>query len=63
MEHIIAMLENHLTFRDKETGKILAIEHQNGVLERYSCEPTTNARSLELFGADRAKLSNPITEQ
>ena len=52
MENLIAALENHLTFRDKTSGKILAIEVQNGHLERYSCEPTTNAKSQELFGAD-----------
>lgn len=53
MENLIASLENLLVFRDKTTGKILAVEHQNGTLERYSCTPTNNTKSQELFGADR----------
>ena len=55
MDKIIATLENHLTFRDKDTGKILAIEVQNGHLERYDCSPMTNAQSQELFGAGQLK--------
>ncbi len=51
IDNLIAVLENHLTFKDRETGKILAIETQNGHLERYACEPSTNAHSNELFGA------------
>lgn len=50
MDKLTVTLESHLTFRDKTTGKILAIEDQNGHLERYSCEPSTNSFSKELFG-------------
>jgi hypothetical protein len=50
MENLTASLENHLTFRDKATGKVLAIEVQNGHLERYTCELTNNTQSNELFG-------------
>lgn len=53
MDHLTASLENHLTFRDKSTGKILAIEVINGHVERYDCEPTNNTRSAELFGVDK----------
>lgn len=56
--NLTASLENLLVFRDKETNKILAVEVQNGHLERYSCEPTNNARSEKLFGADRAALTD-----
>jgi hypothetical protein len=52
MENLIAVLESHLTFKDKATGKIVAIEVQNGHLERYDCQPTNNTRSNALFGAD-----------
>ena len=51
MDKLTASLENLLVFRDRETHKILAVECQNGVLERYTCEPSTNASSNELFGA------------
>ena len=54
IEKLVVVLENHLTFKDKETGKILAIELINGHVERYDCEPTNNTRSQELFGADKA---------
>ena len=58
MEKLVASLENHLTFRDKASGKILAIENQNGHLERYTCELTNNTQSNELFGVGSpAKLS------
>lgn len=53
MDNLVAVLESHLTFKDKTTGKIVAIEHQNGVLERYSCTPTNNTMSNQLFGADK----------
>ena len=53
MDRLIVTLENHLTFKDKETGKILAIELINGHVERYDRTPTNNAKSQELFGADR----------
>ena len=55
MDKLVCTLENHLTFRDKESGKILAIEVINGHIERYDCTPTNNARSQELFGADKFK--------
>lgn len=58
----IASLENHLTFRDPETHKILAIEVQNGVLERYDCEPTNNTRSNRLFGADVSDISKSAAQ-
>lgn len=51
MENLIAVLENHLTFKDKTTGQILAIENINGHVERYDCSPTTNSKSQELFAA------------
>jgi hypothetical protein len=50
MKNIVTSLENHLTFRDATTNKILAIEVQNGHLERYDCELTNNTRSNALFG-------------
>ncbi len=50
MDNITATLENHLTFRDKASGKILAIEVQTRPLERYDCELTNNTRSNKLFG-------------
>lgn len=53
MDKLICVLENHLTFKDKETGKIVAIELINGHVERYDCTPTNNAKSQELFGADK----------
>lgn len=52
MDKLVASLENHLTFRDKESGKILAIEVQNGHLERYDCEPTNNTKTNELFNVN-----------
>lgn len=55
MENLVCTLENHLTFKNKDTGKILAIELINGHVERYDCTPTNNAKSQELFGADRMK--------
>jgi hypothetical protein len=45
-----ATIEQHLTFRDDTTNKILAIEEQNGELHRYGCEPMNNGGSQELFG-------------
>jgi hypothetical protein len=53
MENLVCTLENHLTFRDKTTGKILAIEQQNGHIERYDCTPATNTSSNELFGVNK----------
>jgi hypothetical protein len=58
MDRLVATLENHLTFRDKASGKILAIENQNGHLERYTCEPTNNTQSNELFGVGLAAGHN-----
>jgi hypothetical protein len=62
MDNLIAVLESHLTFKDKTTGKIVAIEHQNGTLERYMCTPTNNTHSNQLFGADKppAKLTEHL---
>lgn len=57
---LIVTLENHLTFRDKETNQIRAIEVQNGHLERYDTELTNNARSQKLFGADRAAINKEV---
>ncbi len=51
MDNLTASLENLLVFRDKKTNKIVAVEHQNGHLERYDCEPTNNTRTQKLFGA------------
>lgn len=53
MDKLVISLENHLTFRDKATGKIVAIEHQNGELERYDCEITNHTRTYRLFGVDK----------
>lgn len=53
MDKLVCVLENHLTFKDRETGKIVAIELINGHVERYDCTPTNNAKSQELFGADK----------
>jgi hypothetical protein len=57
MENLIAVLENHLTFKDKATGEIRAIEVQNGHLARYDCSPTNNTCSNRLFGADKPPVS------
>jgi hypothetical protein len=62
MNNLIASIESHLTFRDRETGAILAIEAQNGHLERYDCQPTNNTRSNQLFGADRPLVSASPTD-
>ena len=51
MQNLTASLENLLVFRNKDTGKIVAVEQQNGHIERYDCKPATNASSNELFGA------------
>ncbi len=39
-------------FRDKENGKIVAIETQNGHIERYACKEMTNAQSNAFYGLD-----------
>jgi hypothetical protein len=67
MENLTAALENILVFRDKETNQILAVETQNGHLERYDCLPTNHQRTNQLFGADRppekVKLQSVISDQ
>jgi hypothetical protein len=50
---------NHgLTFSEEAVlciyrdGELIAIEKQNGKLERWTTEPATRAKSLEIFGAN-----------
>jgi uncharacterized protein YecT (DUF1311 family) len=50
MENLQVAQESFLTFRDKTTGKIMAIEDQNGSLHRYECIEMNNGGSQELFG-------------
>lgn len=51
--NITCALENFLAFRDKDTGELLAVEQINGHVKRHDTTPTNNARSLELFGAEK----------
>ena len=50
---------NGLTFQQetvmtiRQDGKLIAIELQNGHIERYTTEEATRAKSLAVFGADK----------
>lgn len=37
----------------RQDGKLIAIELQNGHIERYTTEETSRAKSLAIFGADK----------
>lgn len=45
--------ECFLTIR--EDGNLIAIEAQNGKLQRWITEEATRAKSLQIFGADRVQ--------
>jgi hypothetical protein len=50
---------DNLTFQQetvmtiRQDGKLIAIELQNGHIERYTTEEATRAKSLGIFGADK----------
>jgi hypothetical protein len=55
---------NHgLTFAEEAVlciyrdGELIAIEKQNGKLERWATEPATRSKSLQIFGADKAQIN------
>jgi hypothetical protein len=37
----------------RQDGKLIAIELQNGHIERYTTEQATRANSMQIFGADK----------
>lgn len=41
----------------RQDGKLVAIELQNGHIERYITEEATRAKSLVVFGADKPQSS------
>ena len=55
--NFVVTIESHLTFRDIDTHKIIAIEDQNGELHRYETTLMNNGGSQELFGVK--PISNP----
>jgi hypothetical protein len=55
---------NHgLTFSEEAVlciyrdGELVAIEKQNGKLERWTTKECDRAASLQIFGADKAKIA------
>lgn len=46
----------------RQDGKLIAVEIQNGHIERYACEEATRARSMAIFGADKPNTSRVVTD-
>lgn len=53
MSELTATEEALIVFR--KDGEIVAIERHNGHIERFSVEPMTRQKTLELFDAHRAE--------